>query len=401
MVRISWFSVEFPFLLVIFLPGIMVMYFGASSMREGLVLALITYVVLFASRFALGGRMALSAGFFYAISVLFVFLSVSYFLNVLLWDDFDSERFLLSVVLLYAVLVVAPIFANDLVSIGEQRFSFLCNSCFWLLCLMGLFAGASFLIGFNPYKKVVAFNEPSHFALVYLPFLFYVALSSGYVGKMICVVLSLAIALSVQNLTLIIGVSILLSVLIGVRWWVISYLVLFAFFFLFYTDLSIYGNYYFERLNLSVDTDNFSVLVYMSGLERAYLSLVSSYGFGLGFQQLGVIGPQGEVMEKIVSLLGERLNYNDGGFLGAKLVSEFGILGLLLLCLYVFNAFKVYLKLRVAHQYSRLEVFFFCVFISFSVELFIRGAGYFTPSAFVFLVSVCFLFFGVPRYRFK
>lgn len=401
-IRLGWFQVEFPFLLVLFLPGLMVVYFGATSMREGLVLALFFYTVMFMLRGSLALTSAISVNYLVFVVAFLIFIMMHFgVVSATVWHHVDYARFVFSLLLFFWVLMIAPVFYNDLLAVGQVRFSRICHVFFWLTSVMGCVAGGAFLMGINPYKKVVVFNEPSHFALLYLPFLFYVSCSSRRWGGIGCFLIALFIALSIQNLTLLVGVILLLFPVYGV--WrvllVVAMMVPISIFLL--AGISEYGGYYFDRLNFSSNTENFSAMVYMSGAERAYLAIVDSFGLGLGFQQLGVVGPQGEVMKEIVAALGLTLNHNDGGFLGAKLVAEFGILGVAFLVLYVFMAFQLFLKLRSNCFVGRIDLFFVCVFLAFSVELFVRGAGYFTPSAFMFIVSVYFLFVMAPVGRSK
>jgi len=305
----------------------------------------------------------------------------------------DYERFVFSLFLLFLLLLLVPVFYNDLLAIGPVRFFRICLVVFLLMTVMGCVAGIAYLIGLNPYKVVVVFKEPSHFALIYLSFFLYISCLSRRVIKVGCLLVALFIGLSIKNLTLLVGVLSLSVFVFGVRPYML-FLVISGFAILFLPQAFEYGEYYIDRMDFSANSDNFSAMVYMSGIERAFLSVIDSYGFGVGFQQLGAVGPQGEIMNKIIAALGFAINYNDGGFLGAKVVSEFGVFGVILLLAYITWFGSKFLRPESRRPVEDLNFFFVCVYLAFFVELFIRGAGYFTPGFFLFMISLYVCFFA-------
>ena len=79
----------------------------------------------------------------------------------------------------------------------------------------------------------------------------------------------------------------------------------------------------------------------------------------------------------------------------AKIVSEFGVVGFFLVVAFLIIAFTAFIKLRkVARNDSKVDsvmIISCCFVVSYLVELFIRGAGYFTPTTLMMLSSVFIL----------
>lgn len=387
-----WFCFGLSLLFVLFLPGFMVVYLGATSMREGLVLALVFYACAFLLRWVFFSIGAISYSYLVCVAIFlgFVFLHFAWVGGVV-WGDVDYVRFVSSMLLLCFILLIVPLFYSDLLGFGQARFYMSCRFVFWLMSVMGCVAAVAYHMGFNPYKEVFVFKEPSHFAMLYLPFFLCVSCLSSGVLRFGCFLVALFIGLAIKSLTLLVGILFLSVFVFGVR--------VCAFFavicggaLLLVPQVLDFNQYYMERLSFSSDAENFSTMVYMSGFERAYLSIVDSFGFGVGFQQLGIVGPQGEVMDKIIAALGSTLNHNDGGLLGAKVVAEFGVFGVLLIVAYVFGFGSLFFSWKSRRSAEGVDFFFVCVYLAFFIEIFVRGAGYFTPSCFLFLVSLYVLF---------
>jgi hypothetical protein len=152
--------------------------------------------------------------------------------------------------------------------------------------------------------------------------------------------------------------------------------------------------YFTDRLDLSSNSSNLSVLVFLSGYERAWLALTGFNGLGVGFQQMGIVGPVGAFQLNISTIFGfDGLNLLDGGTLASKIIVEFGYPGLLLLFLYLFKLIKVVNSFFGKREFSPQDLFYSSIYIMFFVVLFVRGAGYFNPSFFIFLISICFILF--------
>lgn len=153
---------------------------------------------------------------------------------------------------------------------------------------------------------------------------------------------------------------------------------------------------YFEtRLNFD-NTSNLTTIVFLQGWQLAYLNFFETYGIGLGFQGLGseptVVG---DLTQRVASFSyeGTFINLSDGGFLAAKIIAEFGVIGIIGLICYLGFLFRA--SLWLAFWYTspsadpataRYAVMFAFLF-AFFVEVFFRGLGYFSPGLFFALAA--------------
>ena len=147
------------------------------------------------------------------------------------------------------------------------------------------------------------------------------------------------------------------------------------------------------------DSVNLSMLSYQSGWERIYVNLKDYYGIGLGFQQLGFLGSPGEIMKTFGSIGAQGMNRFDGSFVASKFISEFGILAVMVLVAYlVYFARNAWWLREVSKNGGETvdcrKVFFLACFVMFSIDLFIRGTGYFSSSGFLFIASLMWI--GLP-----
>ena len=131
------------------------------------------------------------------------------------------------------------------------------------------------------------------------------------------------------------------------------------------------------------------------------LSALNSTGWiGVGFQMNG-IQPPSPMAEKILSIAGIYKNRGDGAFLAGKVISEFGIIGIVLVGLLskqIFNSFR-FIKSQLDNQLSKDKKLVFChaVVFSFTIELFFRGNGYFSPS--LMFMLICLSYIKRPKYK--
>jgi len=154
--------------------------------------------------------------------------------------------------------------------------------------------------------------------------------------------------------------------------------------------------YYISRVNFSDSSENFSTLAFLSGWERTFLNLYDTFLFGVGFQQFGIVGNQGVIQDKLRSIGAHGLNLLDGGALATKLLGELGLIGIILLILYINYFLKSVIRVRkflLGHRSldSYLEVYFLSIFLMYSMDLFFRSAGYFSSSGFLFIVSILWM----------
>ena len=259
------------------------------------------------------------------------------------------------------------------------------RAAFGVLCIVGIVG----VLGIAPPaalprgKPVFPFTEPSHFALVFVPLLMYRCVTATGRHRFLYLLGGVAIALLFQNLTLAVGCVLIAA--ISLRPYVLlGSIALFA---LAVSQIDL--TYYAERLDLSGESQNLSNLVYLQGWQLINESLSNSQGWGLGFQQLGVHGTSVGAAYLIQALLGEPSNLLDGGFTVAKLLSEFGIFGAVLLVTYVVVAARSVLALR-RRVGGPAVTFAHCTIVGYSLDLFVRGAGYFSAGA-LLMISASWL----------
>jgi hypothetical protein len=135
--------------------------------------------------------------------------------------------------------------------------------------------------------------------------------------------------------------------------------------------------------------------VYLQGWEFVWRALTISHGWGLGFQQLG-IHPMHLAISRLIRAAnhGKGLNMKGGSFVFSKLSSEFGMFGIALAIAYLYFCMKSMVTLRTTKTFQH-DTFPRCVIVSFGVDLFVRGIGYFYGPAMLFLAAVYSL---SPRY---
>jgi len=349
------------------------------------------------------GKMKCRVNFFFR----FLFIAGGFLLGVFLHGllcllmnrAFDFHRFVSSFVYLICFLLGAFSFALLVRRLKSDEVAGAIRFVFYLLLLTGIIG----IFGYSPWfateKPVFFFSEPSHFALIFLPFLLYVMVISRRSIRLLLLMATCLLGALLQNLTLFVGALVVAFLVFGVR-----RLVMFAAVAAVLLALSnpTGMRYYLARLDLSPDSTNLSVLVYLNGWERAYLNLRESAGLGIGFNQLGFAGTSGEVAERLTKYAGRELNKLDGGFVAAKLISELGLAGIALLGIYLFCFVLGALRLRrlTARPYGERdcrEIFFLACFLMFVVDLFVRGTGYFSSASFLLAASVIWMTF--ERYR--
>jgi len=318
---------------------------------------------------------------------------------------FDIRAYMSFFVLCFVLLMaffLSKLIINNAFNVDESF-----NYIFAVLVFLSIaayitdFAVGNFVYG--THKPVFPFNEPSHFALFFGPyFLWYLVKKTQNLKRLLVVLGVSLLAIFIESATLLIysflGYFILLRAnLIGIIL-VVPILISGTYFIL-------NDPYFLSRVVLTPQSDNLTALVYLQGLTDAYNALAHTNGWGLGFQMLGTQPPSG-INDRIQSVLsqgpgGPGLNRKYGGFVAAKLVAEFGVLGLTLLLAYIFLLFKVFIRLRKIirrpNAYAPAYIFALVFIYASSVEVFVRGMGYFSPSLFLFFTALCVLNLGFKQ----
>jgi hypothetical protein len=301
---------------------------------------------------------------------------------------FDAGHALASGALLVAMILAGGAFAD--VTMAAEAFDLdrVTRWCLWALGMM-LVEGA---LGLSPPaasaspKPMFPFTEPSHFALTCAPFFLFCAIRYKGRSRLILLMAGVVGGLLMQNLTFLVAIALTAAICLRRSLWVLMLLILVALAPL--LDLS----YYSSRLDFSQDNTNLSVLVYVQGWQLIFESLKNSMGWGLGFQQLGIHGTSVEASDVIYTMVGGAGNVLDGGFTFSKIVSEFGVLGVLFIGAYLFLAFAALKLLRAAAKAqpaaSASKVFAAAVILCYGIELFVRGGGYFTGTSLLLIAAL-------------
>jgi len=251
----------------------------------------------------------------------------------------------------------------------------------------------------NQFKPIFPFSEHSHYAMAVGLIGFVAGVRLNYKLRVIIFGNYLAQALILPNLTLLIFSILSVFMFFPIRRRLLMFLLLSLVsgptFLLLFSDGEIV-NYFLSRIDFSSDSDNLTALVYQQGLLDAWTSLTSANG-GLGFQMMGISNDLNEIGKKIVLRHGRSFNTTGGGFLASKIVTELGLLGLLIVILFSYQLFKSFLfiyrfNLNAHHihtpdySYIRLQAMFHAAVCAFSVEFFLRGYGYFSPQLLILYV---------------
>lgn len=359
-------------------------YFGyGSSMAGGVLLFSLLIISFHLMRYRSVPRRVVVA--LVLSVVVFVHFVISLFLV-----QVDAERFLLSICLLLLLLLSASVFEGVWAIADDEEVSRGARRCLALLfgMLVLSFAGLQ-PPSFREYEKsIFPFTEPSHFALVFTPFYMYFCLQLNRKARLAALMIMPIVGLVVENMTIMVGWVLVAAVVVGVR----SVFLLVPFV-LGLVLLGVDGGYYARRLEFS-GSENLSVLVYIQGWEMLQASLLRSYGWGAGFQQLGVFGSGAPTSDIIESLAGRHMNLLDGGFSVAKIIGEFGVFGGLMVAVYFWIFICAFVRLRTDRALSSGRKLACCFVLSAFVELFVRGVGYFSITNYIFISSVFFLFRG-------
>jgi hypothetical protein len=318
-------------------------------------------------------------------------LTVHLLVSSVLVSGHDPGRFVISCVVFLLVCGGTHFASQQLLSVRESSLISASNDVLVSLAILPLAAAAG-VPGFGAStdyaKPIVFFSEPSHFALATMPLLLFRMAISKRATQFLLIGAALLIAAIMQSLTMVAGVLFVAALLLRQALLLLLLIPLASIALL--MDIS----YYAERLALTSDSKNLSTLVFLQGWDNALLNFATTHGFGLGFQQFGVAGSTGEISDKIALLLtGDSLSLLDGGTTASKLIGEFGIFGILLLIGFMVIVVRSTVFLRRSQslppQSRDIRRMFFCSLIAtYTVELFVRGVGYFSPGGFLALVAL-------------
>jgi len=389
------YTLSFTLLLLGILAPISGVLFNASSTALGLLLFSILSLV-FSYRYA--NMLKRIPKVFLLFFSLILMYSILQYLFV---GAFDYKTYL-SVSFLFFIFITASLSA---VVVFKIDCAILFNAIKLLVYILILIAFFNILteykfgaLLYGHHKAVFPFGEPSHYALFSgIFFVAYFVFSKSLTKKLFIVAITISLAILFPNMTLLMYGMLMIILLIRIN---IKNLILLVVSFLILLNFVFTSKYFLNRIYISKDSKNLSALVYLQGLDYAKRSLINTNGLGLGFQMMGTQPPL-EITKLILHVLGVKngkgVNRQDGGFLAAKIVTEFGVLGIVILIAYLVLFIKSFTYLRNIIKHKEYEKDFKLtmvniIFYSIFVEIFVRGIGYFSPSLFIFFIAIAFLF---------
>jgi hypothetical protein len=297
---------------------------------------------------------------------------------------FDASRAFLSL-LLFGLIVFSVPAICEAVMVADGRMRAIVRILCGLFAIIAIFS----LLKIQPYtsslgeKPSFPYTEPSFIGFSFPAILIFTMIRSSLPARIVIVAAFLGLGYALSNFTIIAACGFAAAVTLPVSWLAAGLAALVV------GAASLDLSYYTERLNFDwANSTNLSSLVYVQGWQLLQESLAKTGGWGLGFQQLGILYTNVPASIRINALLGRDANLQDGGFILSKTGSELGVLGLLLIAAYLYVAARSFLKLRKAPSIKMPEgeVFARSCVTGYLVELFIRGTNYFTGT-FVLLLA--------------
>ncbi len=372
---------------ICFLPSLL-FYFGAPSLGLGTVAA--AFVLIAMSFDGRGHRFSspISGGALTLVLGLLVMLHGVIAQAIL---PTNPVRMVSSLAPLAFIVGGGFAFGRLLLMSHDRAITAACRFAFWLMVAVA-FIGLAGLSppGARPFQKpLFPFTEPSHFGLAFTPLLLFQTATTRGAKRAVTLIAALAVALVLQNLTLLVALALAAALVFPIYFAVPLALAVAGI----ATQLDL--TYYLQRLDFSGDEvamESLSSLVYLQGWQMIGESFERSRGWGLGFQQLGVLGTDVDAGQLIYSLMGDYLNLFDGAFNASKLLSEFGVIGIVLLMALCAKIVRSLRALRAnAHRAAPaagLITFAHCCVAALAIELFIRGAGYFTAGSLLMISAL-------------
>lgn len=320
-------------------------------------------------------------------------------LVALYFKEIVFEKALASLILVSLLLFGSYILAKFIQAVDDLDF----HSAVTLTSRIFLVAALLSLLGFRPFissiyqKAVFPFTEPSHLAIVFAPFLVYKSVSSKGHIRFAWLFAGFFFGLFLENMTLLVcTVAATLACVKNIR------MLIGLFVGVLLVSINIDQEYFLERLDISDESNNISALVLIQGWQLIGESLENSNYWGLGFQQLGINGTNVDAAKLIYAILGKDLNLLDGSFLLSKLVSEFGIVGLIIATLYIALAIRSLLHLRKLSEDNNLNqnqkiIFCHAVIFGFVPTMFLRAMGYFSGINMMLIAALFYLSTNDPE----
>lgn len=385
-------------LFVLFAPPGIRFLLGTSSNTAGLVLVctIVCGLAIVNGRFVKGGFARWSIGGALVTILILVFhLTIAIYLPRVP-QALDIARTGASLLSYIVCAVTAGVIADWLIKAPPHEVDRIGTIVRWLLVGIGLwcFIGYQPPSPLDPPRPAFPFTEPSHFALMAAPFVIDGCLRQTLWKRIAWLLVWLGIGFINQSLSLMIATSIAAVISLPVAY-AFAGIALAAI-----VAASLDLQYYADRLDLSQNSSNLSSLVYQQGWELMREGFVYSKGWGIGFQQLGFAPLNVPTSDIIYRILSDDTNLRDGSFLAAKLISEFGVFGVMVVAGFLAMTIRSTLYLRAMVRAPgrakdanvRFAASMVCAFMT---EMFIRDLGYFSGT--VVLLAACLM--ALPQLR--
>ncbi len=331
-----------------------------------------------------------------------IFFLIHYLLTMFFNQNITLIKYFFSFLFVLFLLISAFVLSDELSKLQDENVIHILkiiSSTILFFGILSLVVNVNFLNYSNYGKSIFPFAEPSHYVLAMSGILLATGFYLSSIQKIFLLGIITTFIVLYQSVLMLMFLFLVIfsyyTVNITKSIMTVSILSVLIFIFL---NNSEDASYYLDRLNFSNENHNLTSLVYIQGWSDAYNSFFNTGGIGLGFQNMGMQKPN-EISELIYTLSGEYKNRKDGGFLMAKIIGEFGFLGLLVIFFYIIQLFKSISYLRSFVIYKAFGksrdiyfpvklIFAHSVIFAFCIEMFARGYGYFSPG--VFLVIVAF-----------
>ena len=354
-------------LFLIVFPSLAYVLFNLSSLSSGLILVSI-FILLF-NNFEIYIKDIKG----WPLLVLHIFFSFEFFKTIYLGLS------LVTLVQIYLSFIILFLISQNLVY-NSVNINFKANYKYFAYVLILIFLINIYSIQIGRYnvleKSIFPFSEPSHLALTFgyfLPTIFFI--QKNKVVKFSLFILFLFFAFFYESLlfVLVVFASYLFTFRVNLK-------LLFSLFIValllnnFINSNLVNLDYYLARLDFQ-NSNNISSLVFLQGWEIITITLKNFNLIGVGLNNLESV-PTSVIAEQLYTILGEYKNRQGGGFLASKIIGETGIIGFVMILIYIKIVFS---KLKnIGKDLSLLGFFYSSILFMSLFELFLRGLGYFT-----------------------
>ena len=235
------------------------------------------------------------------------------------------------------------------------------------------------------------YAEQSHAAISFVPIFFY--LFKNKVSSLFLLIIFLFFTFSSFSTTLIIylGLNLLvfqISIILKNGFEMNKLKIIFAFILivlviLYYTD---FGQGIEMRINDIINfnnSSNLSSVVYLNAWSLAFSNFYDSYFLGIGFNVMGYNNfSSNQYLDLMTSMGTDKIGIKDGTLYFSKLLSEFGIIALLI---FIYLFYKLYKVINNKNYLFENSVLIFLFISIVAIGGFIRSVGYFTGPFILFL----------------